>query len=152
MDVAVSTRVVARNNIGQFIRDCEQAAGETVLDVAKQGVAASQALAPKRTGALAASIQPFLITRTQAVWGSALKYALPQETGARPHPLPANVSFWWEREGRPWMAPETYLRVTGFPGADPISHPGNPATHYLRDGFDAIKHRITDIMRKHYPG
>ena len=152
MDVAVSNRVIARNGLGQFIRECEQAAGETVLDVARQGVAASRALAPVRTGALASSIQPFLLTRTQAVWGSNLKYALPQETGARAHDLPANVSFWWEREGRMWMPPEVYLRRTGHAGADPIKHPGNPGTHFLRDGFDSVWGRVMSIARKHYPG
>lgn len=149
---AVSTHVVARNRFGQFIRAVEQAATETVLDTATQGAAASATLAPRRTGALAGSIKPFVVSRTAAVWGSNLKYALPQETGSVAHDLPANVSFFWEREGRMWMTPDQYLARTGYPGNDPIQHPGNPATHYLRDGYRSIRGRMLAIAAKHYPG
>lgn len=149
---AVSTRVTARSGIGRFIADCEGAATATVLEAATDGSRIAAGRAPKRTGALAASIKPFLLSRTSAVWGSSLKYALPQETGSVPHDLPSNVSFFWEREGRMWMAPDTYQRVTGHAGADPIKHPGNPATHYLRGSYSVIKPRLLSIAKKHYPG
>lgn len=152
MSVAVTSRVVARNSMGRFIAACEQAATETVLDIAQQGANASRTFAPSRTGKLRASIQPFLLSRTQAVWGSSLKYALPQETGSVAHDMPANVSFFWEREGRMWMTPSQYLWITGFEGADPIRHPGNPATHFLRDGWRSVKPRMVAIADKHYPG
>lgn len=149
---AVSTTVYSRNGIGRFISACERAATETVMDGAEAGARVSATLAPKRTGRLAASISPFLLSRTSAVWGSNLKYALPQETGAARHPLPANVSFFWEREGRMWLPPESYFKLTGHAGADPIDHPGNPATHYLRDGYKAVKGRMMSFAKRNYPG
>lgn len=152
MAVHVSNRVVVRNKMGQFIRECEDAAQRTVVEAINEGADLSAALAPKRTGALAASIVPLVLSRTSGVWGSSLKYAMPQEEGSVRHALPADVSFWWEREARMWMPPDVYLRVTGYPGNDPIDHPGNPATHYLRDAYRVISRRLVKIAAKHYPG
>jgi hypothetical protein len=155
---AVSTQVHARNGIGQFIKACEEAATQTVLDTIEAGQRESQARAPVRTGALRASIQPFLTSRTSGVWGSSLKYALAHEKGSGIHggkgkyPISAYVRFFWDKAGRMWLHPDEYFNWTGHEGADPIMHPGVPATHYLRDGYEAIKPRMMQYARKNYPG
>lgn len=149
--VAISPHVTVRDQFGRFYRDIEDAGRRTVERLVEEGADASRALAPVRTGALKASIKPYMVSRTQGFWGSGLKYALPQETGSRPHDLPAHVTFYWEKAGRMWMYPEVYQAVTGFPGADPIKHPGNPAVHYLLHGYERTWPRVYSIMREEYP-
>ena len=150
--VVYTNRVIARNRFGQFIRDCEQAAEDTVEQTVKEGAELAAVFAPKRTLRLAGSIKPFMLSRTSGVWGSNAPYAAAQEYGARPHPISAYVSFYWHKVGRQWLHPPVYERLTGHPGADPISHPGNPATHFMRDSFRIMSSRITQIAKQRYPG
>lgn len=141
MDIAVSSRVTIRDEFGRFISACDEAATATVEEVIRKGAALSAAMAPKRSGALAASITPAMIDSRSGHWYSDLKYALPQETGSVPHEITGRVSFFWEREGRPWR-----------PGDNMIHHPGNPATHYLLSGYEIVFKDAIAIADKHYPG
>lgn len=150
--VIYTNRVIVRNNFGRFIADCEQAANETVEDVVTEGAEVAASFAPKRTMRLANSIKPFMITRTSGVWGSNAPYAAAQEKGAVPHPISAYVSFYWHKAGRQWLHPPAYEWITGYPGADPISHPGNPATHFLRDSATVMRPRMVQIAKSRYPG
>jgi hypothetical protein len=150
--IAVSNQVHVRNNMGQFIRDIEGAATRTIEDALEEGIAAAQAAAPVRTGRLRDSFVPLILSRTSGVFFNNAPYAMAQDQGAVRHFLPANVSFWWEKMGREWMPPDVYLRVTGHPGADPIDHPGNPATHFMDAGMRRIRARIHAIMQRNYPG
>lgn len=93
-----------------------------------------------------------MLSRTSGVWGSNVPYAAPQEFGARPHPISAYVSFYWDKVGRQWLHPPAYERITGYPGADPISHPGNPARHFMRDSYQIMSRRIAAIAKMRYPG
>lgn len=145
MEVATSTRVYARNGFGQFRRACDEAATATIAEAVNDGADLAADMAPYRTGVLANSITPRMIDSRSGEWGSDLKYALPQETGSVPHPLPANVTFFWVREGRDW-------KPSGPTSTQVINHPGNPATNFLRDSYEAISARIMSIARKHYPG
>src|SRR5689334_17961697 len=109
MDIAVSGRVVARNSMGEFIRACESAATATVEEAIKEGANLSRAMAPKggkpdpRTIPLAASIKSEMLSRTSGHWYATARHSLPQEFGAGAHDIPGEVSFFWEREGRPWI-------------------------------------------------
>ncbi len=150
--VVYTNRVIARNSFGRFIRECEQAAEATVYDTVKEGAEVAAVLAPKRTGRLASSIEPFMLSATSGVWGSNVKYAAAQEKGAVPHPISAYVSFYWDKMGRQWLHPPTYQRLTGHPGADPINHPGNAATHFLRDSAAMMQRRMAQIAKSRYPG
>jgi hypothetical protein len=150
--VVYTNRVIARNNFGQFIRECEQAAEATVEQTVTEGAEIAASFAPKRTLRLASSIKPFMLSRTSGVWGTNVPYAASQERGAVPHPISAYVSFYWHKVGRQWLHPPEYERLFGFPGADPIQHPGNPATHFLRDSFQIMSRRITTIAKARYPG
>lgn len=158
MDLAVSNRVVARNGIGQFLSACERGAEETVKESIRRGEQLSKRLAPEgvkadpRTLPLKAAMFSQMTGRTSGTWGNFARHALPIEFGAVPHDIPANVSFFWEKMGRMWMWPEEYLRRTGFPGADPIHHPGNAAQPYLRPAYEIVMGQVMSIARAKYPG
>lgn len=156
-DVAVTGRVIARNNIGRFIADCEQAAGESVNDLINEGADLSRAYAPVghkvdlRTPTLKAAMFTHQLSRTQGVWGNSARHALPTEFGAGPHIITGSPSlaFFWEGEGRNWIPAAVYYHHPGL--VDVINHPGNPAQPFLRPAFEAIKGRALAIMRRHYP-
>jgi hypothetical protein len=148
----VSTEVHVRDEFGRFIRDIEGAATRAVEEALDAGIAAARAEAPVRTGRLRASFQPVILSRTSGVFINDAPYALFQDQGAGPHEIDAHVKFYWDKVGRMWMYPETYLRVTGFPGADPIHHPGNPATHFFDAGMAAIRRQMPAILARVYPG
>lgn len=158
MRLATSNRVVARNGIGRFIAECEMAATRTVEDAIDEGARLSREMAPAgvkpdpRTPPLKASIFTHMQGRTSGYWGSNARHALPVETGARRHPIPANVKFYWDKVHRMWMIPEVYFRVTGYPGADPIDHPGNPAQPFLKPAYKIVMRNIMAHARRNYPG
>lgn len=147
MEFAVSNRVIARNSIGQFIRDCEQAAEGTIREAVNDGADLSRNFAPEgakmdpRTIPLKESIEAHVLSRTSGNWVATARHALPIELGAVPHPITGWVSFFWEREGRMWE-----------PGPNEISHPGNAPQPYLRPAYEIIMARIMQIADKHYPG
>lgn len=147
-----SNQVILRNSFGQFIRECEAAAEATVQEMVDDGAKVAAGLAPKRTGRLAASIKGFMLSRTSGVWGTNLKYAAPQEFGAAPHEITAYVSFFWDKVGRMWLHPDQYLYQFGHFGADPINHPGNPATHYMQQSWAIMSPRFVELAKKYYPG
>lgn len=148
----VSTQVHVRDAMGRFIADIEGAATKAVEQALDAGVASARVQAPVRSGRLRASFQPVVLSRTSGVFINTAPYAMAQDQGAVPHDISAHVSFFWEKMGRRWMYPEVYQRVTGFPGADPIHHPGNPATHFMDAGFDAIRRQMPAILKRCYPG
>lgn len=148
----VSTEVIVRNQMGRFIADVRGAATRSVEEALDVGISAARMQAPERTGRLRASFVPAILTRTSGVFLNTAPYAEFQDQGAGPHEISAWVRFFWEREGRMWMNPAQYLSRTGYPGADPIHHPGNPATHFMDAGYDAIKRRMQAIIRRNYPG
>lgn len=158
VDIAVSNRVVARNGIGQFIRDCEGAAERTVKKSVQRGMSLSRQFAPEghkddpRTVPLRAAMFMNMLSRTSGEWGNFARHALPIEKGAVAHTIPADVHFYWERMGRMWMTPAEYLRRTGFPGADPIHHPGNAAQPYLRPAYEIVMNNIMQVAKQEYPG
>jgi hypothetical protein len=157
MDVAVSNRVVARNGIGRFISECEAAGQRTVEKAVRKGTELSRRRAPvghkpdSRTVTLKEGMFYKMTSRTSGYWGNTARHAMPVEFGAAPHDIPATVSFYWEKMGRMWMVPEEYLRRTGFPGADPIHHPGNASQPYLRPAYKQIMGEIMQIARQEYP-
>lgn len=144
--VKCSATVNARNGIGQFTRDCEGAATETVKDAIEEGAAMSRALAPKghkpdpRTVKLTDSITTEMLSRTSGRWTSRARHTLAQEKGAAPHPISGDVSFFWEKHFRMW-----------HPGDNEIQHPGNAAQPFLKPAYDAVSRRLMAIARRHYP-
>lgn len=147
MGIAVSNRVVARNDIGRFIRDCEVAGTRTVESAIEKGAQLSRDLAPvglkndTRTSHLKDSINTKMLSGNSGVWIASARHALAVEKGARPHEIPGNVSFFWENEDRFWN-----------PGDNMIQHPGNDAQPYLRPAYVIVMREIMGIARGKYPG
>jgi hypothetical protein len=147
MDFAVSNRVVSRNGLGQFIRECEQAAERTARDLVERGAELSRNFAPvghkvdPRTIPLAQSIESRMISSTSGEWFATARHALPVEFGAGPHEITGQVHFWWENEGRWWE-----------PGDNMINHPGNPAQPYLRPAYEIVMGMAIDVADENYPG
>ena len=146
----VSSHVIVRDDMGRFIADIAGAATRTVEDALDVGISAAQAQAPTRTGRLRNSFVPAILSRTSGVFVNTAPYARFQDQGAEPHDISAYVRFFWDRMGRMWLHPDEYLNKFGHPGADPIRHPGNPATHFMDAGYDAIKRRMPAILRRNY--
>lgn len=147
----VSSDVIVRDGLGRFIKDIEDAALRTVEKSLDVGIAEARTAAPIRTGRLRASFVPAILSRTSGVFMNNAPYAYYQDQGAAKHDIDAHVSFFWEKMGRKWMWPETYLRKTTFPGADPIKHPGNPATNFMDAGYRAIIRAMPRIISQTYP-
>jgi hypothetical protein len=147
MEIATTSRVVARNGIGQFIRECELAAEKTIEEVVKDGENLSKGFAPvghkadPRTPTLREGMFSEVLSRTSGRWGCAARHALPIEKGAGPHAIPGNVRFFWDAMGRWWV-----------PGTNEINHPGNAAQPYLRPAYEIMMGRIVSIAAGKYPG
>lgn len=145
--IAASNRVVSQNRFGRFIRAIEDGATDTVRDLIEEGANISRALAPvgskvdRRTIPLAQSIETEMLSSTQGRWKATARHALAQEHGGRPHDIPGDVYFFWEREHRWWE-----------PGDNVIQHPGNAPQPYLQPAFDQIRTRALEIMRRRMPG
>lgn len=145
--VAVSNRVIARNDIGQFRRACSDAAEKTVEEAIERGAKMSRQMAPSgtkrdpRTTKLKNSIEPHMLSRTQGEWRATARHALAIENGAVPHAITGWVNFFWAREGRDWV-----------PGSNLINHPGNGAQPYLRPAYRIVMQQIMQIARSKYPG
>jgi hypothetical protein len=151
--IAVSSRVVARNGIGRFIADCEQAATATVRDLITEGEGLSKGMAPvgskpdPRGTPIIASFFSQMLSRTSGVWGNFSPWALHQEFGTGAHVIMGNpfLSFFWDNAGRMWV-PGLY----GEP--DFVNHPGHGAQPFLRPAYKAISARAMAVARRHYPG
>jgi hypothetical protein len=82
---------------------------------------------------------------TSGYFGNFARHAGYQDRGTGPHIMIGNPTFqfFWENEGRMWIP-----GLFGEP--DVIHHPGNPATHFMDAGNDAIRRNLVRIARKHY--
>lgn len=147
MEVAMTSRVVARNGIGRFISECEMAARSTIEETVKEGEKLSKGFAPTgskpdpRTPTLRAGMFSEVLSRTSGRWGCRARHALPIELSAGPHPIPGHVRFFWDRAGRWWV-----------PGTNEINHPGNAAQPFLRPAYEIMMSRVMSIAAQHYPG
>lgn len=179
-ELHATTRVIARNSFGEFIRKCELAGERTMEEAVMEGARLSKAMAPRgkkpdprsRTK-LWRSIEPYMLTATSGGWGSDHRAALPQEKGARPHKIPGNpdLHFWWNRMGRYFTASRFYyfnydpyneeyfdVRTGESVGSERpmvttvVNHPGNRPQPFLKPAYDVVMSKIMQIADKHYPG
>lgn len=140
MQYGVTSRlVITRNRFGEFARSMDAVSRATADSIADRGVSIAQRLAPVRTGRLRSSIRKVKYSGNAARWGAFTSYAAAQEFGARPHPLPGNVRFYWQNEGRMWN-----------PGSNTIRHPGNPAVHFIRYSYEIASREAMGILRQEY--
>lgn len=134
-DVGFSTRVQWRDEFGRFAQALDIGAKRSQAQASEVGAALAAALAPKRSGFLASTIRS-----TGAGFAASAGYAAAQEEGAAPHIIGA--------------AGQTLANETdGFgPVRGPVFHPGNSATHFMRDALQMVNQRIMSIIRSNMPG
>lgn len=130
-----TNRVYVRDFKGRFLQRYEEKKRRAIADTVKEGARLAVMFAPKRTGALAASIQ-YTVGTSGGTWSVGTGHGLVQELGGRAHPLPGNVTFFWKKADRFWT-----------PGYNDISHPGNPAVHFMRRSYDAVAPQMIERMR-----
>jgi hypothetical protein len=75
-----------------------------------------------------------------AVWGTGTRHGAAVELGSSRHYQTANVSFYWEREGRWWGA--SY----GL-----IDHPATRAKPFLRPAFQQVMSEWHVFAERHMP-
>lgn len=141
--IHVSNQVIARDDLGRFIADIENAAPRLIQASLDAGKDAAIAETPVNTGRLAGSFFTRLVSRTVGYLGNPTPYARWQDEGGDAHEQRANVSFFWEEQGRMWE-----------PGRPPqvIHHPGNPAHHFMRAGYNRACAFARANMDRYYPG
>lgn len=152
MEIAVSTRVYARSDLGRFIAACKGGETAAVEELVSDGADLSRDFAPKDTGELAASIGWVMLSATSGAWYATARHALPQEFGGSAHVITGNPSlhFFWEEQGRMWIPAS---QLYGQPGlVDVIHHPGNPPHPYLRPAYHVIMAKALSVLDRHMPG
>ena len=150
--IVATNRVIARNNFGRFIAQCEAAGPKTVRDMAQDGAKLSKALAPvghkhdNRSIPIGQSID-WTAAGTTGYWFATARHALFQELGAGPHTIAGSpfLQFFWEAMGRMWIPGK-------FGPVDIVNHPGNPPQPFLRPAYEAIMARWMRYAKKYYPG
>jgi hypothetical protein len=158
VELAVSTRVYARNSLGQFIADCKGAGSATVESLVSDGADLSRDLAPvggkpdPRTIPLKDSIGWVMLSATSGAWFATARHALPTEFGGAPHIIEGNpgLRFYWEEAGRMWIPASDFYGQPGL--VDVINHPGNPAQPYLRPAYRAMMAKAIEVADRFYPG
>lgn len=133
-DVIISMRVQWRDEFGRFAQALDIGAKRSQSEASEIGAALAAALAPKRSGFLASTIHS-----TGAGFAAGAGYAAAQEEGAGAHAIGAPGQT---------LANE----ADGFgPVRGPVLHPGNPATHFMRDALRLVNQRIMSIIRANMP-
>jgi hypothetical protein len=133
-DVGFSTHVQWRDEFGRFAAVVDEATERSQKEASDIGAALAASLAPRRSGFLAGTIRStghgFIVT---AGYGAA------QESGAGPHEI-----------GDPGQTLGNEDDDFG-PVKGPVMHPGNPATHFMRDALRLVNGRLMNIIRGNMP-
>lgn len=134
-DVGFSVRVQWRDEFGRYAQALSVGAQRAQQEASDVGAVLAAGLAPKRSGFLASTIRS-----TGAGFAVAASYALAQEKGAGPHLIGASFNAILVNEAE------------GFgPVLGPVVHPGNPATHFMRDALKLVNARLMGIIRSKMP-
>lgn len=155
--LAISPRLILRNDLGRFIREVE-VAGETLASkLVERGASLSRAMAPvghkhdRRTIPLRDSIGHEMYSRTAGSWFATARHAMAQEKGGRPHIITGDphLSFYWEAARRRWIPADEFYHQPGL--VDVVNHPGNPAQPYLRPAYEIVLREAMTVAREVYP-
>lgn len=138
-DVEVSSTVQWKSDDGRFAKVIGAAATASVKEAIGEGVRIAVELAPKRKGDLARSIAPFMNGPSQGGWIAGSGHAMPQEHGARAHKIGYEGQILANKE-------------QGFYAKGPVKHPGNPATHFMRDSYRLVSRTLLSKMKRKLPG
>lgn len=145
-EIAVSNKVIARDEFGRFIAECEAAGIATMRDIANKGAELSREFAPvgkrddPRTRHLKESITAHY-SGTTAYWKADARHAvIVEKTGSVWHTQTGDVSFFWEKAGRMWK-----------PGINLIRHPPTAPKPYLRPAYEIMMATWMDYAKRYYP-
>lgn len=140
--IVISNEVTFRSVSGEFAARVDEGLVEGVRELALMGEFYGRLFAPKRTGALAASVQGVALGTSALVTASA-PHAPMQEFGAGAHLIPSLL-----RGGATILAnPDgTFGPVLG-----PVEHPGNPATRFLTRSMQATGERAAEVLASVLP-
>lgn len=134
-DVGISTRVQWRDEFGRFAQALTTGAQRSQEEASEIGAALAVAFAPKRSGFLASTIRA-----TGHGFAAGAGYAAAQEEGAGPHLIGTGFDSVLVNEAE------------GFgPVLGPVVHPGNPATHFMRNALRMVNQRLMGIIRSNMP-
>lgn len=133
-DVGFSVRVQHRDEFGRFAAALTEGARRSEREASDIGAVLAAALAPKRSGALAASVRS-----TGHGFTASAPYAAAQEEGAWPHPIGSTGQVLANEA-------EDFGPVHG-----PVMHPGNPPTHFMRQALRLVNQRLMGIIRSNMP-
>lgn len=90
--------------------------------------------APRRSGFLAGTVRP-----NGHGFEATAGYAAAQDAGAGPHSIGAPGQVLGNEDD-------------GFgPVKGPVEHPGNPATHFMRDALRLVNRKLMQIIRSNMP-
>lgn len=132
-DIGFSCRTQWRDEFGRFAQALDVGAQRSQTEAGEIGAALAAALAPKRSGVLAGSIHS-----NGHGFEADAGYAAAQEEGAGPHLIGAGFDK--------VLVGDDFGPVLG-----PVLHPGNPATHFMRDALRLVNQRMMGIIRSHMP-
>lgn len=132
-NIGISTSVQWRDEFGRFAQALSVGAQRSQSEASNLGAQVAAMLAPKRSGGLAGSVH----STGKGFATGALPHAIPQEEGASAHPIGADGQV---------------LSGDGFgPVRGPVMHPGNPATHFMRNALRFVNARLMGIIRANLP-
>ena len=132
--VGFSCRTQWRDEFGRFAEALSVGAQRSQAEAGQVGAVLAAGLAPKRSGFLAGTIRA-----TGHGFAAGAAYAAAQEEGAAPHAI-----------GAPGQTLGN--AADGFgPVRGPVLHPGNPATHFMRDALRLVNQRLMGIIRSNMP-
>lgn len=134
-DIGISCRTQWRDEFGRFAQALDIGAQRAQAEASEIGAALAAALAPKRSGYLASTVHS-----NGHGFAAGASYAAAQEEGAGPHLIGARFGSTLVNEAE------------GFgPVIGPVVHPGNPATHFMRDALRMVNQRMMSIIRSKMP-
>lgn len=134
-EVGFSTRVQWRDEFGRYAQSLDVGAERAQSESSEIGAVLAAALAPKRSGFMASTIRS-----TGHGFMAGAGYAAAQEEGAGPHLIGTGFDSVLVNEAE------------GFgPVLGPVLHPGNPATHFMRNALRMVNQRLMGIIRANMP-
>lgn len=119
----LETKVSYRDDFGRFKALIEKAEEDALTESLREIARRARRNAPKDEGHLRASIRSRKTGPKSGIVFATDDAALPQETGARPHPIP-----------------------NAFGRGITVDHPGNPATRYLHRAMQGSAKRLLDAL------
>lgn len=135
----VGVHVLARDSLGLFFREIDDAVYKTLLETTEGARDVARGMVPKKTSALFNSIHAVEIEPHH--WGvtAGTDHWRYVDRGTRAHDITGNVSFFWEKKGRWWSR-----------GTNTIKHPGAPAVHFMAAAREYTRREFMNAAKRNF--